>query len=168
MASSMLALMLPLLLAFAAAHDLFTMKIPNKICLGIVTAFVMAALWYKLPLPSVAMHAAVSLAVLLVTYVLFSYNYIGGGDAKLMAATALWMGPAFTLQFVVGFTIFGGLLSLALLTYRRCTPEVLLGLLPSWAVRLHTRGGGVPYGIAIAASALMLYPETPWWQGVTG
>ena len=31
-----------------------------------------------------------------------------------------------------------------------------------WIQRLHAKGGGVPYGIALAAAALAIYPKTGW------
>jgi len=39
-------------------------------------------------------------------------------------------------------------------------PRALLGR--EWAERLHKRDGGVPYGIALAAAALIIYPHTEW------
>ena len=34
---------------------------------------------------------------------------------------------------------------------------------PAWALRLHERGCGIPYGVAIAGAALLIYPSTPWF-----
>ena len=45
-----------------------------------------------MPLAEIGMHVAAALAVLVVTFVFFSRGWIGGGDAKLAAATALWLG----------------------------------------------------------------------------
>jgi prepilin peptidase CpaA len=33
---------------------------------------------------------------------------------------------------------------------------------------LHEPNGGVPYGIALAAAALIVYPNTMWMQSLAG
>ena len=99
--------------------------------------------------------------------VLFAFNLVGGGDAKLMAAGALWMGFDLALPFLAYITIFGGMLSLVILAYRRFVPGAILAL-PGWAMRLHQHGGGIPYGIAIAAAGLALYPQTPFFTALRG
>jgi prepilin peptidase CpaA len=83
-----------------------------------------------------------------------------------MAAGALWMGADLILPYVVNITIFGGVLSLLILAYRRYFPAHALAL-PGWAMRLYTQGSGIPYGIAIAASGLVLYPSTPWFHALS-
>jgi Flp pilus assembly protein protease CpaA len=48
-------------------------------------------------------------------------------------------------------------------------PGVLaLILAEAWAVRLHRRDAGIPYGIALAANALLVYPHTSWFASLTG
>jgi prepilin peptidase CpaA len=34
----------------------------------------------------------------------------------------------------------------------------------TWLTRLHDRANGVPYGVALAGAALMIYPTTALWQ----
>ena len=43
-------------------------------------------------------------------------------------------------------------------------PRMLLGR--EWAERLHHRDSGVPYGIALAAAALVVYPQTEWMAAI--
>ena len=43
-------------------------------------------------------------------------------------------------------------------------PRLLLG--EAWALRLHRQDAGIPYGLALAAGALMVYPHTVWFTGV--
>jgi prepilin peptidase CpaA len=155
----------PVAMAFAAANDLFTMKIPNRISLALIGGFIAVALLTRMPLETVGIHIACAFAVLVVTFTLFSFNWLGGGDAKLMAAGALWMGGAEVIQFVAFVTIYGGTLCLAILSYRRMVPADLLPL-PEWAQRLHTAGGPIPYGIAIAAGGLMAFPATELFHAV--
>lgn len=154
-----LALMIfPVAMAFAAANDLFTMRIPNKISLVLIGGFVAAAVAARLPIETIAIHIGIAAAVLVATFTLFNFNFLGGGDAKLMAAGALWMGADQAAPFLLFTTLFGGALSMAILSYRRLVPVV--GTLPGWAQRLHVKNSGIPYGIAVAAAALKVYPAT--------
>ena len=43
-------------------------------------------------------------------------------------------------------------------------PRVFLG--EAWAIRLHRTGGGIPYGLALAAGALLVYPHTVWFASL--
>lgn len=155
----------PVAMAFAAANDLFTMTISNKISLALIALFVPAALVAGFDWQTMAENAGVGMAVLTFGFVLFQFGLLGGGDAKLMAVGSLWMGLAHVLPFMLYVTIFGGVLAVAILGYRRMI-DVNGDVLPSWAVRLHREGTGIPYGIAIAASALYLYPQTAWFQAL--
>jgi prepilin peptidase CpaA len=160
-----LLLVFPVAMAFAAANDLFTMRIPNKISIGLVAAFALAALYIRAPVEQVLMFAGIGIAFLAAGFALFSFNLLGGGDAKLMAAGALWMGPEISIYYIAYTTIFGGVLSLLILAYRRFFPATSVPL-PAWAIKLHTNGGGIPYGIAIALSGLVMYPSTIWYQAL--
>lgn len=155
----------PVAMAFAAANDLFTMKIPNRISLALIGGFVAIALITRMPLETLGLHVVIAVAVLIATFTLFSLNMLGGGDAKLMAAGALWMGPDHIIEFVAYVTIFGGILAVAMLGYRNFLPANALPL-PAWARRLHRTGEGIPYGIAIAAAALMLFPATAFFRAL--
>ena len=149
----------PIAMAFAAANDLFTMRIPNVISLALIGGFVALAVLTRTPLETFGMHVVCALGVLLLTFALFAFHLLGGGDAKLMAAGALWMGSAQVLPFIAYTTLFGGILCLVILSYRRMVPADAWPL-PEWAQRLHMSGGPVPYGIAIAASGLTVFPAT--------
>ena len=87
-------------------------------------------------------------------------------DTKLFAAAALWVGYDQLAPFVAYVTIFGGALALLLLAYR--SMPVGAFPLPEWAARLHHRGEGMPYGVAIAAGALMIFPQTAWQTLLAG
>jgi len=149
----------PVAMAFAAANDLFTMRIPNKISLALIAAFVVAALLTEMPLSTFGVHVGLALCILAITFVLFSLNLLGGGDAKLMAAGALWLdGTEHAIQYVANITIWGGVLAVIILGYRNFVPAT--NGFPSWAQRLHRTGGPIPYGIAIAAAGLVVFPAT--------
>ncbi|MGE0024699.1 MAG: prepilin peptidase [Hyphomicrobium sp.] len=152
-------LIFPAVMAFAAAMDLLTMTIPNRLTLALAAAFFVAAPVMGLPFADMALHVGAGLLVLAAGITLFAIGGFGGGDAKLLAAGALWIGFDGLLPYLVYVTIFGGVLALVVLAYRR-VPATALPI-PHWAARLHTASSGIPYGIAIASSALLIYPHTP-------
>jgi prepilin peptidase CpaA len=158
-------LLFPALMAFAASSDLLTMKIPNWVSLIMIGGFVVLALAAGMSLQQFALHAGAGLLVLCITFGFFARGWIGGGDAKLAAATALWFGFEHLLDYALYGSIFGGVLTLVLLQYRAFPlPAVLVGRV--WAERLHQPNGGVPYGIALAAAAMVVYPSTAWMQNL--
>lgn len=154
-------LVFPALMAFAAAMDLFTMTIPNKVPLILLAVFVCLAPFSGLGWVELASHAGVAFAALLVGLFCFARGWIGGGDAKLFAATALWFGQEHLFEYAMIAAIFGGLLTLFFLFGRNVTLPQMLAR-QEWIARLHDSKAGVPYGIALAAGALLVYPETVW------
>ena len=165
MLASALLLVFPALMAWAAASDLLTMTIPNRLTLGLAGAFVVFAVAARLPPWEIAMCVAASAAVLAVCFGLFAMGWMGGGDAKLAAASALWFGFAPLMDYLLTAALAGGGLTLALLGMRTLTlPRFALGW--PWLVRLHDKATGVPYGIALAFAALAVYPQSPIWTAV--
>jgi prepilin peptidase CpaA len=159
-AAHFLMLIFPALMVYAAAMDVFTMRIANTLSILLVGAFFIIAPVMGMPLQQIGVHLAVGAAALLAAMLLFQLRLIGGGDAKLLAAASVWVGYEQFLPFFVYVTIFGGALALLLLGYRRL-PAAAFPLLPDWASRLHNQGEGMPYGVAITAGALLVYPLTP-------
>jgi prepilin peptidase CpaA len=154
-------LLFPAMMAFAASTDLFTMKISNRVPLILAAGFCALAALDGMPIADVGNHLAAGSLVLVVCFVFFSRGWIGGGDAKLAAATALWLGWAQLYEYLLLASLFGGALTLLLLEFRkRLLPPMLAN--QAWLARLHERDGGVPYGIALAAAALLVYPSTAW------
>jgi prepilin peptidase CpaA len=157
-------LLFPAMMAFAASSDLFTMTISNRVSLILVAGFFALAFWSGINVDAVISHVGAGFAVLAVTFVFFARGWIGGGDAKLAAATALWLGFDHLLAYLLYASIFGGLLTLAIIRFRLMPlPDALAK--QEWIRRLHRLDGGVPYGIALAAAALLIYPDTAWMQG---
>src|SRR5262245_53148651 len=85
-------LLFPTLMAFAASSDLLTLTISNRVSLLLIASFFVLAIWIGMPIADIGMHVGAALAVLVVTFTFFARGWIGGGDAKLAAATALWLG----------------------------------------------------------------------------
>lgn len=158
----------PALMAFAAASDLFTMKISNWVQIALVAGFATLALATGMELSAVGIHLVTGLGVLVLGFAMFSFGWVGGGDAKLMAATALWFGASITLLIYVVYAGFiGGLLTMALLTFRQF-PLPAPVMAQGWISRLHNAGSGVPYGIALAAAGLIAYGQSPWIAAAGG
>ena len=149
------------MIGFAASSDLLTMTIPNRVSLIVLGGFVVLAAATGMSLEQLAQHVGAGLLVLVIAFGFFARGWIGGGDAQLAAVTALWFGFDHLLEYALYGSIFGGVLTLALLQFRAWPlPQLLVG--QAWAERLHEPRGGVPYGIALAAAALIVYPSTVW------
>jgi prepilin peptidase CpaA len=157
----------PALMAYAAFSDLFTMTIANWISILLVVAFIGLALLFGLPASIIGWHLAAGLIVLGVTFAFFTFGWIGGGDAKLAATTAVWMGFDHVAEYALGSAVLGGLLTLLLLQFRRL-PMPEWAQAREWLMRLHDRKVGVPYGIALAAAGLIVYPETRIYLAALG
>jgi prepilin peptidase CpaA len=156
-------LVFPALMAFAASSDLFTMTISNRVTLALVGGFVVMALVSGMSLGDIMANVGAAATVLAVTFVFFARGWIGGGDAKLAAATALWLGFDHLAVYLLYASIFGGVLTLAMIRFRHMPLPAALAE-QEWVKRLHRLDGGVPYGIALAAAALLIYPDTAWMQ----
>jgi prepilin peptidase CpaA len=158
-------LLFPALMAFAAASDLFTMTISNRVSLALVAGFLVLALFSGMGLHDLLSHVGAGAAVLAVAFVCFTMGWVGGGDAKVAAGAALWFGFGHLLNYLVYASLFGGVLTLLLLQFRQWPlPYTLAG--QAWLLKLHAKDSGIPYGIALAIGALMIYPETEWIRAV--
>ena len=152
----------PGLMLFAAVSDLLTMTIPNRVSLILVAGFFALALVMRLPPNVMAWHAAAGVFVLAAGFLMFNFGWIGGGDAKLAAATSLWLGFGALASYGVLAAVFGGLLTLGVLALRRLALPAGLSSM-GWLARLHDEKSGVPYGIALALAGLVVYPESAIW-----
>jgi prepilin peptidase CpaA len=155
----------PALMAFAASSDLFTMTISNRVSLLLITGFLALAAFGGMDLQAMLSHAGAGLTVLIVAFTCFAMGWMGGGDAKVAAGVALWFGFSHLLDYLLYASLFGGVLTLLLLQFRQWPLPQALGS-HAWLLRLHDKETGVPYGIALALGALMIYPETDWIKAV--
>lgn len=157
--------LLPGAVAFAGAMDLLTMKIPNRISAVLLLLFFPLALLVGLSGWEILNHLAAGLGFLLLGILLFIPGWFGGGDAKLMAAIALWVGPEHLVHYVFYVALAGGMIATAFSSARSVPlPRALLG--EAWALRLHRVDSGIPYGIALAAGALLVFPHTVWFASL--
>lgn len=157
-------LFFPALMAFAAISDLLTMTISNCVSIALVVLFIAIAFACGLPPTQILWHLACGAATLVLAFGLFAMGWIGGGDAKLAAATAIWLGFEHLGDYALSASLLGGVLTVSIIMLRKWPlPGVLLTR--QWATRLHEPRTGIPYGIALATAGLMLYPETAIWLG---
>jgi prepilin peptidase CpaA len=158
-------LVFPALMAFAAASDLFTMTISNRVSLALAGSFLLLAALSGMAPFEILTHLGAGALVLVVAFLCFAMGWVGGGDAKIAAAAALWFGFAHLLNYLVYASLFGGALTVLLLQFRQWPlPYALAG--QSWLLRLHAKDSGIPYGIALASGALLVYPDTDWMKAV--
>lgn len=155
----LLALVFPALMAFAAFSDLFTMRISNWLVIAVGVVYFALALVVQLDWASVGWASVTAAAVLAVAFTFFAFGWIGGGDAKLISVTVLWTGLDLLLQYLIYAALLGGALTLIILFLRRVPLPPRLAA-QAWLERLHNAKTGVPYGIALAIAAILVYPQT--------
>jgi prepilin peptidase CpaA len=151
----------PALMAFAASSDLLTMTISNRVSLALIAGFCLLAFITGMSATDFGWHVAAGATVLTIAFAFFAFGWIGGGDAKLAAATGLWFGFGHLMDYVVYASLLGGVLTLGLIQARKLPLPGILAR-QEWVQRLHDKDGGIPYGIALAAAALIVYPHTVW------
>lgn len=160
MLTATLLIVFPFAMLYAAFSDLVSMTIANRVPVILSVAYIGIALVLGIPATEIVAHLGVGLACLAVTFGFFAAGWMGGGDAKLIAATALWFGPTQTLmEYLVISSIFGGILTIGLITAR-------IKLVPVTGIdfvdHLLERETGIPYGIALGAAGLTTYSSSAW------
>jgi prepilin peptidase CpaA len=161
-------LVFPFLALVAAAKDATTYTIPNWISLALLAGFVPAAVIAHLPLAVVGVSLAVAFAALLAGMGMFAVGWIGGGDAKFLAAASLWLGWSAAPVFLAVTALCGGGLAVALLALRSVWLRPLASFGPAWVGRLASPGEDVPYGIAISVGALVAFPYSAFAVALPG
>jgi len=162
-ASAIGMVLFPAMMAVAASSDLLTMTISNRVSLILVGGFFVLALAIGMSGADILWHMGAGALILVVAFGCFAMGWIGGGDAKLAAAIALWFGFDHLLAYLLYASLLGGALTFLLIQFRMLPlPQFLVA--QEWAERLHRENAGVPYGIPLATAALLIYPDTPWMK----
>ncbi len=131
--------------------------------LALIVVYVALALYLPIPLRTFGLHVSCGLAMLALTFAMFQLGWVGGGDAKLASASALWLGWENLLDYGVVASIGGGVLTVAIIALRwNDMPGRLLSI--PFMARLAEKDAGVPYGIALALAGLLLYPHSGIWN----
>jgi len=161
MLEALIFVVFPFCMLFAALSDLLSMTIANRVSLLLVGTFAVLAIVTGMDPAAIGWHAAAFAVVLAAAFGMFAIGGMGGGDAKLLAATSLWMGFGTPLlSYLVTSAFIGGALTLFIVVFRTSGLAQIAGRNPF----LRNLGGsadGVPYGIALGLGGLMAYPESP-------
>ncbi len=147
------------LCVFAALHDVNRLTIPNWLNMTLAALFVPAAIASGLPVEMIGGHVLAGLAAFLIAFGLFAFNIFGGGDAKMIPAVMLWIGPSATMEFLLAMGIVGGACAVIILLVRRSMPAAVV---PGPIRAPFEEKAGVPYGVAIAAGAFVAGVQSPF------
>lgn len=153
----------PASLLIAAMNDLYEYKIPNWVSAVLFCAYFAAGVGLGAPASMLLEGFLFSCAALVVGFALFAGKFLGGGDAKLIAACAPWIGPAALAPFLINTAFAGGAFAIALLMFRK-TPALPVYAHAPWLMRLHQRPKDIPYAVAIAIGGLLSFSQTQLFQ----
>ncbi|WP_182086077.1 prepilin peptidase [Aureimonas sp. ME7] len=155
-------LLFPAVMILAAVKDLISMTIPNRLTILLTGGFALFVMVGGIPGSQAWLHVAAGICAIAVTFACFAAGWMGGGDAKLIAVVALWIGPSeILLQFLFWMSIGGGLLTVAILVMRAClTANTGIPAVD----RLLSADVGVPYGVALGTAGLAVFPAM--WAAV--
>ncbi len=166
MLHTVLMIVFPLIVAYAAVTDFLTMTIANKLSIALVLLFCMLAPLSGMSWTMAGMAFVGAAAVFAIGFGCFAFGWIGGGDVKFATAVALWLGWDHMPEYLVLFSLYGGVLTVVVLVLSRLLeplPILQVGFLGRFAE--HRR---VPYGIALSIAALQIYPTTIWFGHAGG
>ncbi|WP_130948288.1 A24 family peptidase, partial [Klebsiella pneumoniae] len=142
----------------AAAGDVATFRIGNGLVLLLLASYAALAPLAGFSAYEIAANSTAALLVLAIAFGFFSSGWIGGGDAKLLAVVALWVGSTEVLAFLSDTALVGACFTLLVLVFRQVSLPEVFGK-RAFVARLHHRQNGIPYGVAIAAGGLMAFPS---------
>lgn len=164
MTSFLAASLFPLLMIIAGAGDALSMRISNRLNAIIAVSFLPMAFAAGMPLEMLAGHLLTALFLLVAGYMLFAVSIFGGGDAKLLAAAGLWLGYPLVMQFAVLTALIGGGLAavVGIWTLIKLQSEIHEGFVSR---RLGFLKPDLPYGIALAAGAILAFSQS-WWMSL--
>ncbi len=151
----------------AAAYDVLTLTIPNWISLAIIALFPVLALAAGLGWHDLVWHVALGIIALAAGIIAFAVGIVGGGDAKLFAAVALYMGPLGIAPYVFDVAIAGGVLAMLFVVLHQPRLEEWTRRSPVLA-QIVSRGMAIPYGVAIVAGGLIAFPSSHLFSLVSG
>jgi prepilin peptidase CpaA len=161
MLEALIFVVFPFCMVFAAVSDAVSMTIANRVSVVLAVTFAVIAPMTGMDWQSYGWHFAAAAMVLAVTFTMFALGGMGGGDAKLMAATALWMGFGLNLlAYLVASAFFGGVLTLAILSYRKSPLADMTGS-NQFLRHFANPQLGVPYAVALGVGGLYCYPDSP-------
>ena len=161
MIEALIFVVFPFCMVFAAVSDMLSMTIANRVSLVLIATFAVVAPLTGMEWATYGWHFAAAGLALSVTFVMFAIGGMGGGDAKLIAASSLWMGFKFNLLgYLLTSSVIGGVLALLILSYRKSPLADMTGT-NMFLRHFADRKGGIPYGLALGLGGLIAYPDSP-------
>lgn len=157
----------PAALLIGAANDIYEFKIPNWISIVLIAVYPATGLAVGASPHIMIEGALIGAAALAIGFALFTFKIVGGGDAKLLAATAPWLGLVSLGHFLFYTALAGLFLAIAMGTFRKLPVLPVYAHAP-WLIRLHERKKDLPYAVAIAGGGLLSFSQTPYFQLVIG
>jgi prepilin peptidase CpaA len=173
-----------------AVYDFSFFRIPNLLLAMLLVLYIIIAPFH-LSLESISSSLIVFTVILIISFALFSFKFIGGGDAKYLAVSSLWVGAQGILPFLLIVSIIGGVLVLPYLLLKdhvgRFSDWIWIhiqkaekhysflqyvwagsGLGPEMGKRENISSRMVPYGIAIATGAILMRVYEPLFTLMKG
>jgi len=150
----------------ASWHDMTSMTIPNWISLVLLAGFLVLTPFVWQGWDVFGVHILIGLICFAIGVGMFALGWMGGGDAKLFAATSFWWVWADLPIYLVYTAIAGGALALFLMLGRQFIPVRVLTT--DWMHRLFRDEKKMPYGLALAFGGLMTLPRSDLYQFALG
>lgn len=143
----------------ASITDLQHRKIANFTIMVLLGLWMPVAFVAGLPWDAMLTSVLATMLVFILGFGCFCMGWLGGGDVKLAAVAALWLGAGITPAFLMLATIFGALIalvfaSIAYLKRRRGEP-------------IRTELTMLPYGPGLASAAVVLFGKSQWFTHLT-
>jgi prepilin peptidase CpaA len=158
----------PMCMALGAMTDLISMTIPNRVSVLLVASFCVIAPLTGMDFTTIGWHFAAAACVFAAGFLLFAINAMGGGDAKILAASSLWYGFGPDLVGYLAYVGFAGAILTILIIVTRANANTLLATRIPMPNYFYKPSLGVPYGVAIGFGALITYPETAIFAYIIG
>lgn len=152
----------PAAMIIAAFNDVSEFKIPNWVSVALFCSYFAAGLALGADLATLIEGLMLSSIFIVIGFFLFAINIFGGGDAKLLAATAPWIGLSGLALFLLNVALAGGILALFLIIFRKAPALPIYAQAP-WLLRLHQRPKDIPYAVAIAIGGLLSFKSIPFF-----
>ena len=150
-------------LIYAAINDIRSFTITNKLNIVFAACFLVFFFPLGLGLKGLGIHFGTAIAAFAVGFILFAIGAWGGGDAKLIAATAFWLGPNAMLGYAIYTALAGGILAVILLISRFLAKKYGLPKRPRWARQILRRRAQVPYGVALCIGGIFAVFNASWF-----
>ncbi len=153
------------LIGAAALYDFWKFVVPNFVPIALSLLFLAVALLRQDDVEFVG-HLGAGVVVFCIGALAYRFRVLGGGDVKLLAAVALWVGWDLLPIYLISVAVFGGVLALLLLGLRGLLHRIYRSVSSRAALPPVLRAGeNVPYAVAIGAGVVLIGPQLPMLAG---